>query len=47
MLELAVFLDESLIKLRKLCFHVVLDVFLLVADNLENLIFEFSLALFD
>ena len=47
LLELAVLLDKSLIELRQLRLHVVLDVFLLVADYLENFVFEFCLALFD
>lgn len=36
---------EAVVELGQLYFHVVLDVFLLVADNLVNLILELLLAL--
>jgi hypothetical protein len=45
LLKLAIFLDQPLIKLWKLSFHVILDVLLLIADDLENLIFELRFSL--
>ena len=45
LLELAVFLLQSVVKLGQFDLHIVLDIFLLISDNLENLIFKLLLAL--
>lgn len=45
LLELAVFLLQSVVKLGQFDLHIVLDIFLLISDDLENLIFELLLAL--
>ena len=45
LLELAVFLLQSVVELGQFDLHIVLDIFLLISDNLENLIFELLLAL--
>ena len=45
LLELAVFLLQSVVELGQFDLHIVLDIFLLISDNLENLIFKLLLAL--
>ena len=40
LLQLAVLLTETRVKLRQLNFHIILDQLLLVADDLENLVFK-------
>ena len=46
-MQLAVLLDQSLVELRQLSFHIVLDVLLLVAHDLEDFVLELCLTLFD
>ena len=43
--HLTVLILKSAIKLGQFDLHIVLDIFLLIADNLEYLIFELSFAL--
>lgn len=45
LLQFSIFLLESVIELRQLYFHIVLDIFLLISHDLENLIFEFLFTL--
>lgn len=45
LLQLVVFLLEPIVELGKFNLHVVLDIFLLVADDLKDLVFELLLAL--
>lgn len=47
MLKLVVLLLKSVVELRQFDFHIILDVLLLISHDLENLIFEFLLALHD
>ena len=43
--HLTVLILESAVKLRQFDLHIILDIFLLIADNLEYLILKFSFAL--
>ena len=45
LLQLTVFLLQSVVKLGQFDLHIILDILLLVPDNLENLVFEFMFAL--
>ena len=45
LLQFAVFLLQSAVELRQFDLHIVLDILLLVPHNLEDLVFEFVLAL--
>ena len=45
LLQLAILLLKSVVKLRQFDFHIVLDIFLLISHDLENLIFEFLFTL--
>ena len=45
LLQLSILLLKSVVKLRQFDFHIVLDIFLLISHDLENLIFEFLFTL--
>ena len=45
LLQLIVFLLESVVELGQFDLHIVLDIFLLISDYLEDLIFELLLTL--
>ena len=45
LLELLILLLESVVELRQLDLHIVLNILLLISDYLENFIFEFLFTL--